>query len=128
MTIVDVALPLTLIAVKFAFRVFGHKASTWTEIVQAGIMLPLDMLFLSYSFCAAVAVAHNPASPEIGFKWTMIGTLWLVLVTFFVIWFCRLSEQHYIRENNAISALFFTASFLIANVTVIASVALVGSF
>jgi hypothetical protein len=125
MTVVDVALPVTLIILKFLFRLFGHKASTWTEIVQAAIMLPIDMLFLAFSFCAAVAVAKGDSIA--GSKWSMIGTLWLVIMTFIVVYCCRESEQRYIRDMGGASLSLFMVSFFISAFTVIGSVALVGS-
>ncbi|WP_336869460.1 hypothetical protein [Sphingomonas sanguinis] len=127
MTIIDVALPVILIGLKFVFRVFGHKASTWTEIVQAAIMLPVDMLFLSYSFCAAVAMARPDHAETFGFKGTMVGTLSIVIITFFVVFLCRESESRYVREGNNKSILFFSGAFFLSVFSVIVSIALVGS-
>lgn len=128
MVLADFLFPVTILVLKFFFKVAVHKESTTTQFVQAALLIPTDMMFLCYSFCAAAAVAAQRRDQALfDTRWLIIGVVWLIILSVVVTISCLESVKSYNREGDNKSLGLFCIGFFLSSICLSISTLLVGS-
>lgn len=124
----DFAFPGTLLIMKFGFRVVVHREFSRVELFRTGLLFPIDVIFLAFTFCSAVLVNMQKKGHQISdVKSLMMIFCWLVIATFITIVLSRDAEKQFDIGKNISCMIKFTISCLLALSSLGISTALVGS-
>jgi hypothetical protein len=111
----DYILPASVICLKFVFKlVIGHEVKK-VDIAKALIVFPIDIVFLSFSFGAAVLYsihAKSPAMPTV--KEAVLFTICCCLAAAFVALLCKISGKAFESDNNLVAIAFGVISYSVS--------------
>jgi hypothetical protein len=117
MSWIQIALPGTILALKFLLKLFVDKSATWTDGVSAVLALPVDVLFLAASLVAALVIASPDRAKEGLILFIVFVGLAVLAV---VLW--RRSDRLFVADRHMWCALAATVNFLISFGALVAAV------
>ena len=106
---IEIALPGTILVLKFLLKLFVDKSATWADGVSAVLALPVDVLFLATSLVAAMVIA-SPDHARDGLILFIVFVALAVLAV--VLW--RRSDKLFVDDRHGWCAFAATVNFLIS--------------
>lgn len=125
----DFLFPGILLAMKFCFRVAVHREFNRVEFCRTGLLFPIDMIFLAFTFCAAVLVnlQRNDDHQIADIKLLFAIFCGLVTATILTIILARDAEKEFGLGKNLSCLVKFCISLAVSTTSLIGSTILVRS-
>jgi hypothetical protein len=117
MSWIEIALPGTILFVKFLLKLFVDKSATLPDAVGAVLALPVDIIFLAIALIAGFTIG-NPLHAKEGLLLFAIFLGVSILNVF--LW--RRSDSSFVSDRHARTVFLALANFLISSWALVSTV------
>jgi hypothetical protein len=124
---IDYALPGSVIALKFLFRLSVGQEVKKVDLFKAILNFPVDLAFLAVSFAAIILpyMQSRPVNP-ISTKEVMLWFALYIVAAFVVTIFTKSSDKAFVLEKNGVAFLFSLPAYFLSILVITLSLKAIG--
>lgn len=124
----DIAFPGIVMLLKLVSRLFVEREVSFMDAMKALVLFPIDIMFLAFSFGAAILYATPPEAIQVGSIRTMFSFLiGCTIIAILITAFCRKSDKALDQKKFGWTIGFSAVTYMVSIIVLIQSFS-VGQF